>query len=388
MNFQTDTSRTQIQNAVKDFVKGEFKKDVLEPLMASCAFPEKIWKKACDLGFVGIHFPESASGQGLGRVENALVVEGLCRGDASVGMCLAKAGEGADLILRFGSDIQKETWLPQVAEGEILSCFAVAEPGSGMDFTRIRTTAIRTGDEWVISGEKSLVINAGPMAGMYLVLCRTDPDADTPKTGLSVILVEADRAGITISETEKKLKLGGRLLWVNDVGFHDVRVPLDNLIGKEDQGLSQTLALMRETRVVSAAQLVGMAQGAFERAFGYVKQREQFGRKIIDFQITRQKIADMATAIEGARLLTYQAAQHLDQGAVTEKYSTMAKLAATRAALEVCDEAVQLFGGYGYIEEYEVEHFFRDVRFLATFDGTSMDQKNILAAELVKTGVG
>lgn len=386
MIFEIDKSQIQIQRTVRDFVRGEFKQDVIRELVEHSIYPEKIWKKAAELGFIGIHFPERYAGQGLGVFENVLIAEELCRGDSSVGICLARAGHGTELLMRFGTATQKEAWLPKVAEAEVLSCSALTEPGLGNEITRSQTTARKEGDDWIIDGTKTHVINAGPRAGFYVVLCRTDPGASAPDSGLSTILVESDREGMRVTDTGKKL--GCRLMSISEVQLHQVRVPMDHLVGREDCGAEQVSAYLNESRILSAAQSIGMAQGAFDRSFAYVKQREQFGRKIIDFQVTRQKIADMATKIEAARLLTYQAAWSFDvkKGESDHRLSAMAKLYAGRIAVEVCDEAIQLLGGYGYIQEYEVERYFRDAKMAEIFDGTRTTQKHCITEELMRKG--
>jgi alkylation response protein AidB-like acyl-CoA dehydrogenase len=378
--FQIDKSQQQIEKAVDDFARGEFKKEVVAQLAESRQFPEKIWKKACHLGFVGIHFPESFGGEGLGMVENVLVTERLCRADSSVGACVSRAGYATEFILRFGNESQKKKWLPKVAQGKIITGGAFLEPGDDDPIGACGTTAVKEGNEWVINGVKSFVLNAGPLCGVYVVLCNTgEADSDNH---LSTFLVEADRAGVTVADAGPVLGL--RSMRIGTVGFEQVRVPLDHLVGSENAGRAQVLACRSERRIQAAAELLGIAVGAFERAFQHVAQREQFRRKIIDFQVTRQKLGDMATRIQAARLLTYQAASSLDQGGASEKLSAMAKLQATRTALVVCDEAVQLLGGYGYVQEYEVERFFRDARALGSLDGTQIAQKNIIAEGIVK----
>lgn len=381
--LQLDKTQKQIQKAVNDFIKGEFKKEVIDSLVESYSFPEDIWKKAGEIGLIGLNFPEEYSGQEMGTIENVLVAESLCRGDSSVGACLSLAGYGAGLILRHGSEAQKATWLPKVAEGKVLSSMALTEPGLGNDLARSTTSAVKQGDQWVINGTKTFVINGGPFSGFYIVLCRTDPDASSPGKAFSTILVAAGHEGTTVADVGGRL--GRRLMSVGEVQFNQVHVPIENLIGKENQGLTQVNASLNEHRILAAAQALGIAEGAFDRSLGHVKQREQFGRKLIDFQITRQKIADMATKIEAARLLTYQAAWQFDNNRrPSEKQSAMAKLYACRTAVEVCDEAIQLLGGYGYMQEYEVERFFRDANTADVFDGTQISQKNIIASELVK----
>jgi alkylation response protein AidB-like acyl-CoA dehydrogenase len=381
MEFELNKEQLDIQKAVRDFVKGEFKKDVIEDLLEKHEYPVNIWKKAAELGFIGIHFPEDYSGMGLGCLENILVAEELCRGDSSVGTCLILADFASEIILRSGSDEQKATWLPKIAEGEILSCGAFTEPDHGSDITSVDTTAIKDDDEWIINGSKIFITNGGPLAGCYNVLCQTDPDAKPSYRGLSVILVEADRPGV--SATDVGHKMGMSLSYTAEVNFKDVRVPLNNLVGKENRGFYHVLEFFDESRVLVAAQALGTAQGAFDRALTYVKQREQFGKKIAQFQITQHKLADMATKIETARLLTYKAAWNFDQGRIDPKLTSMAKMHAARTAVEVCDEAIQLLGGYGYMQEYEVERFYRDAKITEIWEGTKEIQKNTIASALI-----
>jgi len=381
--LQLDKTQKQIQKAVNDFIKGEFKKEVLDHLVETHAYPEEIWRKAGEIGLIGLNFPEEYSGQEMTIFENVLVTESLCRGDSSVGTCLSMAGYGSEMILRYGSKAQKAAWLPKIAEGEILSSPALTEPGMGNDLERITTTAVKQGDQWVINGTKSFVMNGGPLSGFYLVFCRTDPDASSPSKAFSTILVEAGHEGITLSDSGSRL--GRKLMSVSDVTFENVGVPLDNMIGKENKGLAQVNACLNENRILAAAQALGIALGAFDRALVHVKQREQFNRKLVDFQITRQKLAEMGTKIEAARLLTYQAAWQFENNKRSrEQPGAMAKLFACRAAVEVTDEAIQLLGGYGYMQEYEVERYFRDAKVTDIFDGTSIVQKNIIASEIVK----
>lgn len=381
--LQLDKTQKQIQKAVNDFIKGEFKKEVLDHLVETHAYPEEIWRKAGEIGLIGLNFPEEYSGQEMTIFENVLVTESLCRGDSSVGTCLSMAGYGSEMILRYGSKAQKAAWLPKIAEGEILSSPALTEPGMGNDLERITTTAVKQGDQWVINGTKSFVMNGGPLSGFYLVFCRTDPDASSPSKAFSTILVEAGHEGITLSDSGSRL--GRKLMSVSDVTFENVGVPFGNMIGKENKGLAQVNACLNENRILAAAQALGIALGAFDRALAHVKQREQFNRKLVDFQITRQKLAEMGTKIEAARLLTYQAAWQFENNKRSrEQPGAMAKLFACRAAVEVTDEAIQLLGGYGYMQEYEVERYFRDAKVTDIFDGTSIVQKNIIASEIVK----
>jgi len=381
MDFELNREQKEIQKAVRDFVKGEFKKDIIETLIEEHAYPVKIWKKAAELGFVGIHFPEDYSGMGLGCLENILVAEELCRGDSSVGTCLILADFASEILLRSDSEDLKAKWLPPIAEGEILCCGAFTEPDHGSDITTVDTTAVKEGDEWVINGSKIFITNAGPLAGCYNVLCQTDPHASPSYRGLSVILVEADRDGVSFSDVGKKMGMG--LSYTAEVNFKDVRVPTTNMVGKENKGFYQVLEFFDESRILVAAQALGTAQGAFDRALAYVKQREQFGKKIAQFQVTQHKLADMATKIETARLLTYKAAWNFDQGRIDPKLTSMAKMYAARTSVEVCDEAIQLLGGYGYMLEYEVERFYRDAKITEIWEGTKEIQKNTIASTLI-----
>jgi len=381
VEFELTKEQIQIQKSVREFVKGEFKKDLILELEEKHRYPEDIWKKAAELGFIGIHFPEEYSGMGLGVMENILVAEELCRGDSSVGACLILADFASEIVLHFGSEEQKKTWLPRVAEGEVLSCGAFTEPDHGSDITSMDTTAVRDGDEWLINGSKIFITNGGPLAGFYNVLCQTDPEISPSHRGMSLILVEADRPGVSTASVG--VKMGIRMMDTAEVNFKDVRVPVSNLIGKENRGFYQVLEFFDESRILIAAQGLGTAQGAFDRALAYVKSREQFGKKIAQFQVNQHKLADMATKIEMARLLVYKAAWNFDQGRIDPKLTSMAKMVAGRTAVEVCDEAIQLLGGYGYMLEYEVERFARDAKICELYEGTKEIQKNTIASYIL-----
>ena len=381
MDFELSKEQVNIQKAVREFVKGEFKKEVILDLEKKHEYPVAIWKKAAELGFIGIHFPLKYEGQGLGVMENILVAEELCRGDSSVGACLLLADFASEILLHFGSDAQKAAWLPKVALGEVLSCGAFTEPDHGSDITSVGTTAVKEGDEWVINGSKIFITNGGPLAGFYNVLCQTDPDIMPTHRGMSLILVEADRPGVTTTNVGDKM--GIRMMHTAEVNFKDVRVPLANIIGKENRGFYQVLEFFDESRILIAAQALGTARGAFDRALAYVKAREQFGKKIAQFQVNQHKLADMATKIEAAQLLTYKAAWNFDQGRMDPKLTSMAKMYAARTAVEVCDEAIQLLGGYGYMLEYEVERFARDAKITELYEGTKEIQKNTIASALL-----
>jgi len=380
MDFELTKPQKEIQKAARDFAKGEFDKDLALELDRKHQFPKNIWKKAADLGFIGIHFPEQYSGQGLGVLENILVAEEFCSRDSTIGSAVILSSFASECVLRFGSADLKEKFLPPVVEGKMLSAGAFTEPDHGSDITRMDTTALKDGDEWVINGSKIFITN-GEIAGYYCVLCQTDTEIQPTYRGISLILVEADRNGV--SATDVGEKMGIRMMSTAEVNFKDVRVPVSNLIGKEGKGFYHVLEFFDESRILIAAQALGTAQGAFDRSLAYVKQREQFGKKIAQFQVTQHKLADMATKIELSRLITYKAAWNYDQGRIDPKLTSMAKMYAARTAVEVADEAIQLLGGYGYMAEYEVERFYRDAKITEIYEGTKEIQKNTIASSII-----
>ena len=380
MDFELNKTQKDIQKAVRDFVKGEFDKDLALELSKNHEFPKKIWQKAGEIGLIGVHFPEEYSGQGLGSLEDILVIEELCRGDSSIGSAVALSSFASELIVHYGSDEMKEKFLPKVAEAQMLSAGAFTEPDHGSDITFMNTTAVKDGDEWVVNGGKTFITNGG-LAGFYSVMCQTDPDAKPSYRGISLILVEADREGLSTMDVGDKM--GITTMSTTEVILKDVRVPLSNLIGEEGKGFYHVLHFFDESRIQVAAQALGIAQGAYDRALDYVKKREQFGKKIAQFQATQHKLADMITKIELARLITYKAAWNFDQGRIDPKLTSMAKMYAARTAVEVADEAIQLLGGYGYMTEYEVERFYRDAKITEIYEGTKEIQKNTIASSVI-----
>jgi alkylation response protein AidB-like acyl-CoA dehydrogenase len=380
MDFELSKSQKEIQKAAREFAKGEFDKELALELDRKHEFPKKIWQKAAELGFIGVHYPEKYSGQNLGCLENILIAEEFCARDSGIGSAIILASFASECVLRFGSEELKQKFLPLVAEGKMLSGGSFTEPGHGSDITALDTTAVRHGDEWIINGTKTFITNGG-LAGFYCTLCQTDVGSSPSYRGISMILVEADRPGLTTADVGEKM--GIHMMATAEVNYKDVRVPASNLIGKEGRGFYQVLEFFDESRVLVAAQALGIAQGAFDRALAYVKERQQFGKRIADFQVTQHKLADMATKIELARLMTYKAAWNYDQGRIDPKLTSMAKMYAARTAVEVADEAIQLLGGYGYITEYEVERFYRDAKITEIYEGTKEIQKNTIASAVL-----
>jgi len=380
MDFELSDEQRDIQRAARDFAQGEFDRDLAMELEREHAFPKSIWKKACELGFIGIHFPEAYGGQGLGILENTLVVEGFCRQDSGIGVALTLADFSSEVILRFGTQEQKEKYLPPVARGEAISAGAYTEPDHGSDLTRLSTTAIKRGQRFIINGTKTFITN-GTLANYFVILCQTDPEADPPHRGMGTILLERGTPGFEATELGEKM--GIRMTSTAELSLSDAHVPLENLIGQENRGFYQVLEFFDESRIEIAAQALGIGQGAFDRSLAYAKERRQFGRRIADFQATQHKFADMYTMLETARLLTYRAAWNYDQGRIDPQLTSMAKMHAGRVSVEVADEAIQILGGYGYITEYEVERFYRDAKVMEIYEGTREIQKNTIASALI-----
>lgn len=380
MDFALDKSQKEIQKAVRDFTKGEFDKELGLDLEKEGKYPTDILAGACDLGFIGIHFPEKYLGADLGLFENGLIAEELCRKDSTLGLALMMAGYGAECVLRFGDDAQKEHYLLPVAEGKMFSAAAFTEPGQSFDMRTMQTTAVKAGDCWTINGKKSMVLNGGT-AGFYVVLCQTDDAAQTPDKRLSMFIVDGDTPGITCEDVGRRI--GCNMLTAADVTFDNVKVGPDKLLGAEGAGFSQVNTYLSELRVLLSAMAVGIAQGAYEKALDYIKQREQFGKKLALFHITWHKMADMAAQIEYARTLAYKAAWTFDKGKLDAGLASITKMTAAKVAMAVTYEAIQLYGGYGFMTEYEVEHFYRDAKFIDLFCGAISVQKDVIAETIV-----
>ena len=377
MSYQLSKSQKEIQKAARDFAKGEFDKELAYELDKSQEFPEKIWQKAAELGFIGMHFPEKYSGGEMDWLDNVLLAEEFCRKDSTIGCAVMLSAAASECILRFGSDELKEKFLPQVAEGQMLSGAAFLEPNADPAFTNLNTVAEKDGDTWVINGEKSFVLN-GSMAGIYCVLCKTQQNG---QQAASVFLVEPNQPGVIVVDSGEKLGL--RMTKTSGLKFENVSVPSNQLIGKEGNGFKQAQTTMDEGRLLIASLALGTAQGAFDRALDYTKQREQFGKKIIKFQVTQHKLAEMATKIEQARFFVYGAAQTVVRGKVDTRYACMAKMLATRIAVEVTSEAIQLLGGYGYMTEYEIERFYRDAKSMELLGGSPGHLKDLIANTVI-----
>lgn len=387
MDFELSEEQRHLQRLVQEFVRGECTKEYALDLERNHKFPWELLNKASELGLIAVDFPEEYGGGGCGLLEKVLVLEELCRVGAGIGLSVGTSQFASKLILRSGTEQQKKKYLPLVCTGEALPFSgAFTEPDRGSDLVThpLSTTAIKEGNSYVLNGTKTFTTFAS-IAKYAVVLCQTDPKAQPPYRGRGVVLVEMDRSGIGISEFEK---MGWHAAPATEVSFMDVRVPQENLIGEEEnRGFYHSMEFLNEFRIEIAACGVGMAQGAFDRALDYARTREAFGCKIGAFQAISHKLADMATKIETARLLTYKAAwQFQREGRIQPEVSSMAKWYSARAAVEVSDEAVEILGGYGYMLENEVERFYRDARMLEMIEGTREIQKNTIARSLLREG--
>ena len=380
MDFELTEQQRDVKKAAKEFAEGEFDRELALKLEREHTFPWETWKKACELGFVGIHFPEECGGGGYGVMENSLVVEEFCRVDSGIGIALSVADFSTEVILRFGTQEQKKKYLTPITEGKAISSGGFTEPDHGSDITLLSTQATKKGDEFIINGTKTFITN-GTIADFSIVLCQSDFDVTPSYRGQSTIIVEKGSAGFEATDIGDKM--GIKMTSTAELSFSDVRVPVSNLVGEENRGFYQVLEFFDESRIEIAAQAVGIAQGAYERALNYAKERKQFGKRIAQFQAIQHKLAEMATKIETARLLLYKAAWTFDQGTIDPKLTSMCKFYAARVAVEVADEAIQILGGYGYVTEYEVERFYRDARITEIYEGTREIQKNTIAGAIL-----
>ncbi|MDB2237153.1 acyl-CoA dehydrogenase family protein [Halorubrum ezzemoulense] len=384
MEFQLTDEQKQLREEVRKFADEEIR-PVATEYDVDEAYPHEVMDKAADMGLLAPHVPVEYGGIGYSSLENAILTEELFAADPGIGLCISSAGFGAEALMEFGTEEQKERVLPEVTAGDAVMGSAISEPQAGSDVTSVATRAEKDGDEWVINGSKMWITN-GTVADYFVVVCETDPDIDDRYSGYSQILVEGDRDGLTRDKITGKL--GIRASDTAELRFDDVRVPEENLIGQRGMGFLQLMQFFDETRTAVAAQGVGIARGAAERALEYAEEREQFGRSISDFQAIKHKLAEMHTNTEAARWLTYRSAWAVDNeaGDLTA-LASMAKEFASRTAVEVADEAVQIHGGAGFVNDHDVERLYRDAKITQIYEGTSEIQKNIVARELLDEGM-
>jgi alkylation response protein AidB-like acyl-CoA dehydrogenase len=380
MDFGYTLEQQHLRKTVRAFCEAEIRPHVME-WDESQTFPDQVFRKLGELGVLGAVFPEELGGSGYSYVDYSLVIEELARVDPSVALCAAAhVSLCMNHIYLAGSDEQKQRYLPKLASGEWIGSWALTEPESGSDAGGTHTRAVREGDCWVINGSKTFTTN-GQVADLCVVMAVTDRAASSH--GISAFLVERGTAGFRPGKKENKL--GMRCSPTNEMILTDCRVPSSQLCGKQGEGFVDALRVLDGGRISIAALAVGIAQGAYEAALRYSKQRKQFGRFISEFQAIQHKLADMATDIDASRLLTQRAAWMKDSGQNVNKESAMAKLFASETAVRVADEAVQVHGGYGFLKDYPVEKFYRDVKLCTIGEGTSEIQRLVIARQLLNT---
>ena len=378
MDFRPSEEQELLRRTVRDFAESEIAPHVSE-WDESQQFSTDLLPKLAALGLAGVQFPEEYGGAALSAVDYCICIEELARVCPAVALSVAAHnGLCSAHISAFGTVEQKKKFLPRLVRGEVWGAWGLTEAGAGSDAAGMRTTATRQGECWVISGAKTFITH-GRIGGVMVVIAVTDRTKG--HRGISAFIVEQGTPGMSAGKKENKL--GMRASDTSEVIFDNCRVPLDRLLGEEGQGFVNTLQVLDGGRIGIAALSVGLAQGAYEAALNYAKERRQFGQPIAGFQAIQWKLADNATRIEAARLLTYRAAYLRDHGARTTRESSIAKLFASEAAVKAADDCVQIHGGYGFVKDYPAEKFFRDVKLLTIGEGTSEIQRLVIARQLL-----
>ena len=379
MDFTFSDEQKHLRKSVREFAEGEIAPHVLE-WDESSHFPTELLPKLAEMGLMGVIFPEQYGGAGLGYIEYATVIEELARVDGSVGLFVAAHNSlCSNHIYKFGTEQQKQKYLVPLAQGKKLGAWSLTEPEAGSDAGGTRTTAVRQGDDWILNGSKTFTTN-GSYADICVAMAVTDKSKESH--GISAFILEKGTPGFRPGKKENKL--GMRASDTSEVIFNDCRIPNCQLLGPLGEGFISSLKILDGGRISIAALGLGMAQGALEAATNYAKQRKQFGKSIAEFQAIQFKLADMATQVEAARLLVYQAAWLADQKNVRyTRESSMAKLFASEVAVRVANECVQIHGGYGFIKDYPAEKFYRDVKLCTIGEGTSEIQRLVIARQLL-----
>jgi alkylation response protein AidB-like acyl-CoA dehydrogenase len=379
LDFQLNDEQQHLKKTVREFAEREILPNVMKWDEAS-EFPLATVKELGKLGLLGTIFPTDYSGAGMGYVEYVIAIEELSRVDGSVGIIVAAhTSLCSNHIFLAGTDAQKKKYVSKLATGEFIGAWGLTEPSSGSDASSARMTAKRRGREWVLNGTKTFCTN-GHYADAMVVIAVTDRAAKTH--GLSAFIVDKDTKGFRPGKKENKLGL--RASDTAEMIFEDCVVPAENLLGKEGDGFIDAMRVLDGGRISIAALSLGMAQGAYEAALNYSKERKQFGKAIGEFQAIQWKLADMATEIDAARLLTMRAASMKDAGMKTTLESSMAKLYASEVAVRCANEGVQIHGGYGFIKDYPAEKYYRDVKLCTIGEGTSEIQRLVIARQLLK----
>jgi alkylation response protein AidB-like acyl-CoA dehydrogenase len=378
MDFRLTDEQQVLRRSIRAFAEAEIRPHVMAWDEAQ-HFPAEIVPGLAELGLLGIQFPEEYGGAAMSAIDYCIAIEELSRVDPSIGITVAAHnGLCSAHIALFGTEAQKARFLTRLAKGETLGAWGLTEPTAGSDAAGTRTVAARQGDCWVINGSKIFITHGG-VGGIMVVMAVTDRARGN--RGISAFIVERGTPGMSAGKKENKL--GFRASDTTEVVFQDCRVPADHLLGQEGEGFINTLTVLDAGRIGIAALSVGLAQGAYEAALDYARERRQFGRPIASFQAIQFKLADLATRIEAARWLTYRAAYLKDQGTRITRESSIAKLYASEVAVRAAEESVQIHGGYGFTKDYPAEKFFRDVKLMTIGEGTSEIQRLVIARQLL-----
>lgn len=376
MNLRFTEEQEMMRKMVRDFAQAEIAPFVEK--MEQGEFPREILRKMGELGLMGIPIPEKYGGSEMDFTSYIIAIHELSRVSATVGVILSvHTSVGTNPILYFGTEEQKQKYIPKLASGEYLGAFCLTEPSAGSDAGSLKSRAVKDGDHYVINGSKVFITNAGE-ADVYIVFASTNPELGSK--GISAFIVEKDTPGLVFGKDEHKMGLhGSRTLQLT---FEDMRVPAENLLGNEGEGFKIAMANLDAGRIGIASQALGIAEAAFEAAAGYAKERVQFGKPIAAQQGVGFKLADMATSVEASKLLIYRAADMRQRGIKCGIEASMAKLFASKTAVDVTTEAIQVFGGYGYTEDYPVERYFRDAKITEIYEGTSEIQRIVISKQL------
>jgi acyl-CoA dehydrogenase len=378
MELTFTEEQKMMRKMVRDFAQTEIAPFVEK--MEEGQFPREILKKMAELGLMGITMPEKYGGSGMDFTSYIIAINELSKVSATVGVILSvHTSVGTNPILYFGTEEQKQKYIPKLASGEYLGAFCLTEPSAGSDARSIKTKAVKQGDHYVLNGSKVFITNGGE-ADTYIVFASTDPSKC--RQGISAFIVEKDTPGLVIGKDEHKMGLNGSR--TVQLTFEDMKIPTENLLGEEGEGYNIAMANLEVGRIGIGAQALGIAEAAFEYATNYAKEREQFGKPIAAQQGIGFKLADMATSVEASKLLVYRAANLRTAGIPCGKESSMAKLFASKTAVEVTTEAIQVYGGYGYTKEYPVERLFRDAKVTEIYEGTSEIQRIVIGRHLTK----
>ncbi len=377
--FVHTEDQEHLRQAIREFAAQEIVPNVAA-WDRNSEFPHGAVRKLGEMGLLGVIFPAEYGGAGLGYVDYVLAIEELSAVDGSIGIIVAAHNSlGSNHIFLAGNEEQRRRYIPRLASGQALAAWGLTEPGSGSDASNARTTAVRKGDRWVLNGSKTFITN-GSYADVIVVIAVTDRTKGTH--GLSAFVVEKGTPGFRPGKKEDKLGL--RASDTAELIFEDCEIPAENLLGVEGEGFVDAMRILDGGRISIAALSLGIGRGALDAALKYVKERRQFGKAIAEFQGIQWKLADMATELDAARLLTQRAAVLKDAGRKVTRESAMAKLFASEAAVHICNEAVQLFGGYGFIKDYPAEKYYRDVKLCTIGEGTSEIQRMVIAREILK----